>query len=108
MLLLSKIKFFLIVIFVIIIPSILFFVVNNYKSQAKTISVLEKSNDLTIEYFNKKNILNSNIDEKANNILNNQQLNNIEKFNLLNDCLFTCTPESYNPFVKKDKKGVLK
>lgn len=90
MLPLSKIKLFLIVLFVFIIPSILFFIGENYFKQKNVIDTLEKNNELTIEYFAKKEILNKSIDDRAENIINNKELSDIEKFNILNDCLFSC------------------
>lgn len=90
MFLLSKIKFYAIVVFVFVIPSILFFVGENYFKQKNAINVLEKSNELTIEYFTKKEVLNKSIDEVVSSIDNNKELSDIEKFNILNDCLFSC------------------
>lgn len=90
MLPLSKVKLFLIVFFVFIIPSILFFIGENYFKQKKVIDTLEKNNELTIEYFTRKEILNKSIDDTAKDIINNKELSDIEKFNILNDCLFSC------------------
>ena len=95
MLPLSKIKLFLIVLFVIIIPSILFFIGENYFKQKKVIDTLEKNNELTIEYFSKKEILNKSINDKTENIINNKELSEVEKFNILNECLFSCKLDIY-------------
>lgn len=95
MLPLSRVKFYIILIGVVIIPMFLYFFGNSFFKQKNIIEKLEKNNDLTIEYFVTKENMNNNIDILEKNIIENKELNDIEKFNILNDCLFSCKVDLY-------------
>lgn len=95
MLPLSRVKFYIILISVVIIPMFLYFFGNGFFKQKNIIEKLEKNNDLTIEYFVTKENMNNNIDILEKNIIENKELNVIEKFNILNDCLFSCKVDLY-------------
>lgn len=108
MLLLSRAKFYIILIGVVAIPMFLYFFGNSFFKQKNIIEKLEKNNDLTIEYFVTKENMNKNIDTLAKKIMENKELNDIQKFNILNECLFSCKVDLYKGKVVIDDKEINK